>query len=489
MSTRPGLARHPRARTTLAAAVAVVMAAFGMVAVSSPAALAQTIDPNAWYEIESRHSSLLVDICGQSTADGACVQQYSRANQANQQFRFVPVGSGYYRIEARHSSKAIDVSSRSTANGAEIIQWPNNGGTNQHWQPVNTGSGFVKLINRHSGKALDVWEWSTANGGRLSQYDDTGATNQQWRLINIGGGGQPPPQPPPQPPAGGPIGWAAMNGGTTGGAGGQTVTVTNTSQFLNAIRSNNPMIIRVQGTITLSAMERVQSNKSILGNGSNATITGGGLEFRGAQNIIVRNINFINNTIGEGDALDIGNSTRNIWIDHNTFSGQADGSVDIKRESDFITVSWNRFNGTNRTMLLGHSDGHTADIGHLRVTYHHNWFNGSDSRHPRVRFGNPVHVFNNYYLNNSGYGVASTMNAGVRMEANYFQNVSNPSHVGYASSGPGSLTCINNVFVNSGNPECTSGGVNTIPYSYQLDNPNNIPNIVSNGAGAGRISP
>jgi pectate lyase len=178
-------------------------------------------------------------------------------------------------------------------------------------------------------------------------------------------------------------------------------------------------------------------------------------------------------------------SATNIWVDHNSFTDGNDGAIDIKRESDFITVSWNRIFDHDKSMLLGHSDGHTADIGHLRVTYHHNWFDGSGTRHPRVRFGNPVHVFNNYYFNNE-YGVASTMDAGVLVEGNYFENVDGPTFVGYADSDPGTLVQRNNVFVNSGSPE-SAGSVNSIPYSYSLDSASNVRSIVMNGAGAGRI--
>ena len=101
-------------------------------------------------------------------------------------------------------------------------------------------------------------------------------------------------------------------------------------------------------------------------------------------------------------------------------------------------------------MLLGHSDDNASqDIGHLRVSYHHNWFDGTNQRNPRVRFGNPVHVYNNYYRANAGYGVASTENAGVLVEGNYFENVDDPYHLGEADSGPGSLVARNNHFVNS----------------------------------------
>ncbi len=68
------------------------------------------------------------------------------------------------------------------------------------------------------------------------------------------------------------------------------------------------------------------------------------------------------------------------------------------------------------------------------MAYHRNWFDGSATRHPRVRFGNPVHVYNNLYVGNE-YGVASTMDAGVLVEGNYFEDVEEPTLVGYADPG------------------------------------------------------
>jgi pectate lyase len=98
-----------------------------------------------------------------------------------------------------------------------------------------------------------------------------------------------------------------------------------------------------------------------------------------------------------------------------------------------------------------------------------------------------VHVFNNYYVDNAGYGVASTMGAGVLVEGNYFQNVDNPTHVGFAASDPGDLVERNNVFDGSGAPESTGGGVDPIPYGYQLDDPASVPAVVTAGAGAGGL--
>jgi pectate lyase len=154
-----------------------------------------------------------------------------------------------------------------------------------------------------------------------------------------------------------------------------------------------------------------------------------------------------------------------------------------------VTVSWNHFHDHSKTSLVGHSDGFTADIGFLKVTYHHNWFNGTEQRHPRVRFGDPVHVYNNYYLDLS-YGIASTMNAGVVAEGNYFENVPYPCHSvsGYAESNPGRLVQRSNAFTNSG--VCEAGGTVTEPstfYSYRLDPASAVPGLVTAGAGVGKI--
>ncbi|TDB78096.1 family 43 glycosylhydrolase [Micromonospora sp. KC723] len=174
---------------------AVTLAVVGTVAVASAVvvghgnAYAVTIDPNAWYQIVSRHSGLAVSVSGGSTADGAGLVQATRGSQTSQQFQFVSSGGGYYRIRARHSGKVLDVYNFSTADGANVVQWSDLNGTNQQFSVLDTTSGFVKMINRNSGKALDVWERSTVDGARISQYTDNGGDNQQWQLVNVAGGG------------------------------------------------------------------------------------------------------------------------------------------------------------------------------------------------------------------------------------------------------------------------------------------------------------
>lgn len=289
-------------------------------------------------------------------------------------------------------------------------------------------------------------------------------------------------------------GFAGVNAlgqnGTTGGAAGPTVTVTTGADLARYAGANTPYTIMVSGRISVSDMITVVANKSILGVGSTAEITGGGLQMgsttRPGNNVIVRNIRFSD---AEDDSISVTNNAHHVWIDHNEFGPGYDGSLDIKRRSTFVTVSWNHFQATDKSMLLGHSDSYTADVGYLKVSYHHNFFDGSNQRHPRARFGDPVHVYNNYYKNIGLYGIASTQNAGVVAEGNYFENVPFPCHSvsGYADSDPGRLVQRANAFVNSGT--CEAGGSVTEPatyYSYQLDAASSVPSIVS--AGAGRLS-
>ncbi|MFB9234446.1 cellulose binding domain-containing protein [Plantactinospora siamensis] len=299
--------------------------------------------------------------------------------------------------------------------------------------------------------------------------------------------GPPTAGPPTTGPTPGPqtlVGWAAQNGGTVGGGSTPATTVSTASALTTAVGATSSAVIRVSGAISCSGMLRVRSNKTIIGN-PGATIVGCGFTISGDRNVIIRNLTFRD---WSDDAINVQESATNIWIDHNTLSHGYDGAVDIKRGSDFVTVSWNHFFNHDKTMLLGHSDDNGAqDIGHLRVTYHHNWFDGTTQRHPRVRFGNPVHVYNNYYFNNSGYGVASTMSAGVLVEGNYFDHVNDPYHLGEADSGPGSLVARNNYFVSSGSGQA-GGSVAGIPYLYPLDSASTVKAVVTAGAGAGRIT-
>jgi pectate lyase len=468
---RPATGRRWRV-TALAALLLATSGA--LIAVSAPAQAA-TINPSAWYVLVSRHSAKAVDLYNFSTADAAPVVQWARNDGNQQQWQFVDAGSGYYKLKSRHSGKFLELPS--AQDGAALVQNADNGSTRQHFAVRDTDSGYVKFLNRHSGKALDLWEWSTTDGGILSQYADLGGWNQQWQLIEVGGSN------PPGPAPTGLVGWATQGGGTTGGGSASPTTVTSSSALASAVSGTTARVVRISGTISCSGMISVGSNKTILGN-SGATIAGCGLNVANASNVIIRNISFRD---WNDDAINVQYSTR-VWVDHNSFTNGYDGAVDVKRASDYVTISWNRVYGHDKSMLLGHSDDNASeDRGKLRVTYHHNWFDGSGTRHPRVRFGNPVHVYNNYYRGNE-YGVASTMGAGVLVEGNYFEAVDEPTLVGYAGSADGAVLQRNNYFTGSGTPESGGGSVSGIPYSYTLDSASSVRASVTAGAGAGRIT-
>ena len=178
---------------------------------------------------------------------------------------------------------------------------------------------------------------------------------------------------------------------------------------------------------------RIGSNTTVVGLDKHATIRGGWFDIRGSSslnrtNIIIRNLTFEDTydcfpawdpTDGESgswnalyDSISLRN-TDHVWIDHNTFRDREtaddtlphyfgvlyqvhDGLLDITNASDFVTVSWNRFENHDKVMLIGSSDSASADRGKLNVTLHHNLFEDLGQRVPRVRFGK-VHVYNNYY--------------------------------------------------------------------------------------------
>jgi pectate lyase len=208
---------------------------------------------------------------------------------------------------------------------------------------------------------------------------------------------------------------------------------------------------------------RVPPNTTLYGVGPDATLIGAWLDVApdiksGNQpmNVIIRNLNFedtadcfpewsptdgaTGNWNSSYDSISIRNSTH-VWIDHNRFADVRtrddsqptffahryqvhDGLLDITNESDYVTVSWNQFVSHDKTMLIGNSDQAIEDRGHLRVTLHHNLFDDTGQRAPRVRFGQ-VHVYDNFYRTTSKTNYYSSWGVGtesaIYAENNYFE--------------------------------------------------------------------
>ncbi|KAG8891477.1 hypothetical protein FRC01_014674, partial [Tulasnella sp. 417] len=226
-------------------------------------------------------------------------------------------------------------------------------------------------------------------------------------------------------------GYATMNGGTTGGAGGPTITVSSISALRDAVNGTSPRIVRLETIIQGDGeLIDVGSNVSILG-ACGGGLTGGGFRVKRGTNVIFRNLKLFKSK-APVDLIEIRTST-NIWVDHNEFYSDMDngkdyydGACDINHGSDWITVSWNYFHDHYKTSLVGNGDDNGAeDIGHFHVTYHHNYFQHLGSRIPSLRFGTG-HVYNNYYDDIKISGIDSRLGAQMLIENNVFVNAVKP---------------------------------------------------------------
>ncbi|OJX31339.1 MAG: pectate lyase [Chryseobacterium sp. 36-9] len=203
-----------------------------------------------------------------------------------------------------------------------------------------------------------------------------------------------------------------------------------------------PYIFRLVGNITdftdMEGGDLVVENKNndqsyitVEGVGNDATANGWGIRVKNATNIEIANLGFMNCDSSEGDNIGMQQNNSYIWVHNNDlFYGHAgsdadqikgDGALDNKGTS-YATYSYNHFWDSGKSSLLGLSEGTTSG---LYVTYHHNWFDHSDSRHPRVRYYS-AHIYNNYFDGISKYGSGSTEGSSLFLEGNYFRNSKNP---------------------------------------------------------------
>ena len=206
-------------------------------------------------------------------------------------------------------------------------------------------------------------------------------------------------------------------------------------------KDNRPLAVRLIGNITdlnymLSGDIVIENNNNASsyitfeGVGSDAYANGWGLRIKNASNIEVRNLGFMLTDAAEGDNVGLQQSNDYVWVHNNDlFYGSAggdadqvkgDGAMDSKK-SNYVTMSYNHFWDTGKSNLLGLSEG--ANPGY--VTYHHNWYDHSDSRHPRVRYYS-AHIYNNYFDGNSKYGSGSTLGSSLFLEGNFFRNCKYP---------------------------------------------------------------
>lgn len=338
---------------------------------------------------------------------------------------------------------------------------------------------------------------------------------------------------------------------------GKQETITGLQSIIDAYskgKDTTPIAFRIIGKVNLSDLDHISSsaeglqvkgkgahsvmNMTFEGVGDDATVYGFGFLLRNTKSVEFRNF-AIMRCLDDAMSLDTKNS--HVWI-HNMdlFYGKkggaadqakGDGTVDIKGNSQYITVAYNRFWDNGKASMCGMK----SETGPNYITYHHNWFDHSDSRMARIRTMS-VHMYNNYYQHNDVYGIGATMGSSVFMESNYFDATKRPimsSEQGTDAKGDGTFSGENgglikaygNVFTNkpdnfsyipyaenntsfdayevSDPSEQVPASVKTLVggtsynnfdtdpslmYAYAADKAEDVPSIVEGFYGAGRLN-
>lgn len=334
---------------------------------------------------------------------------------------------------------------------------------------------------------------------------------------------------------------------------GKSETITGLQSIIDAYskgKDKTPIAFRIIGKVSLSDLDHISSsaeglqvkgakmNMTFEGVGDDATVYGFGFLLREAVSVEFRNF-AIMRCLDDAMSLDTKNS--HVWI-HNMdlFYGKkgsaadqakGDGTVDIKGDSKYVTVAYNRFWDNGKASMCGMK----SETGENWITYHHNWFDHSDSRMARVRTMS-VHMYNNYYQHNDVYGIGATKGSSVFMESNYFDGVKRPimsSKQGTDAMGDGTFSgedgglikAYGNVFANkpdnfsyipyaenntsfdayevSAPSEQVPASVKTLVggtsynnfdtnsslmYAYAADKAEDVPSIVEGFYGAGRLN-
>lgn len=224
---------------------------------------------------------------------------------------------------------------------------------------------------------------------------------------------------------------------------GKQETITGLQSIIDAYskgKDKTPIAFRIIGKVNLSDLDHISSsaeglqvkgammNMTFEGVGDDATVYGFGFLLREAESVEFRNFAIMRCL---DDAMSLDTKNYHVWI-HNMdlFYGKkgsaadqakGDGTVDIKGDSKYVTVAYNRFWDNGKASMCGMK----SETGPNYITYHHNWFDHSDSRMARVRTMS-VHMYNNYYQHNDVYGIGATMGSSVFMESNYFDAVKRP---------------------------------------------------------------
>ncbi|MFF3316195.1 polysaccharide lyase family 1 protein [Streptomyces sp. NPDC003035] len=319
-------------------------------------------------------------------------------------------------------------------------------------------------------------------------------------------------------------GYATQNGGTTGGAGGQTVRATTGTAIHAALcgraSSSTPITIEVEGTINHGNTSKVSgtscntadgvielkqvSNVTLVGVGSGAVFDQLGIHIREAGNIIIQNVTVKNvkksgsPTSNGGDAIGMESNVRNVWVDHVSLEASGgesegfDGLFDMKDNTQYVTLSYSTLRNSGRGGLVGSSE---TELSNGFITYHHNLYENIDSRAPLLR-GGIAHMYNNYYVKLNESGINSRAGARAKVDNNYFKDSKDVLGTFYTTAA-GYWQVSGNTFDNvtwsspaadykPAGPDPRSTTTVAVPYPYTLDAAACVPDVVTRIAGANK---
>ncbi|MCI6163572.1 MAG: hypothetical protein MR675_00055 [Lachnospira sp.] len=279
-------------------------------------------------------------------------------------------------------------------------------------------------------------------------------------------------------------------------------------------KETRPISIRFIGNITDPAvltkgdlyLDTVTAGMTVEGIGQDTVFNGFGLVMKNCSNVEVRNIGYMNCNSEEGDDVGLQQDNDHIWV-HNCdfFYGDAgsdadqvkgDGALDTKK-SQYVTHSYNHFWDNGKTHLNGNKD---TKVNY--ISYHHNWYDHSDSRHPLVRVSSAIHVYNNFYDGVAKYGMISRMGASIFSEGNYFLNSHKPMLISQqgtdmaqgsanaiSSEDGGMIKSFNNVYVGTSNIPVTHKDSSTDFDCYEAESrTENVPDTYKTVKGGNTYS-
>ncbi|MDW7690875.1 T9SS type A sorting domain-containing protein [Flammeovirgaceae bacterium SG7u.111] len=410
------------------------------------------------------------------------------------------------------SSTAIALSA-SASDGTVNLSWVVSNGTvtgQQIYRDTDSDpSGRVRIAQ---GVAGTSYTDNSVSNGTTYYYWVKASDNGNGATINSNAANATPTGVVVPPIGNGPIGYASMAGGTTGGQGGVSYNCSTgdcITTYIHQKRDGDitvPLTIYVTGTITpgnsTTAENKIEvkdvRDVSIIGVGTSGVFDGIGIKIYKAGNVIIQNVAVGNVLVGDKDAISIEGPADHVWIDHcelyaeyqNVGKDYYDGLLDAKKDSEYITYSYNYLHDSWKMMLVGNGDGDDYD---RKITIHHNYFDNVNSRMPLFRHG-VGHIFSNYYSGVVSTGINSRMGACLKVENNYFKDSQNPIVSAYSDELGGTQES-GNIFDNvtwdlsrddTSEPNSCSLSV---PYSYSsaLTGASSVPATVIANAGVGKI--